>query len=434
MQFKIHRGTKEIGGSCVEVWTDSSRVVIDFGMPLVFPEKEGFNLKDIKNYSIEQLKGFGLLPDIAGVYPGSDLPVNGLIVSHAHMDHYGLLDFIRPDCKVFLGKATHELINITSVFSGKTREIINCVYFESDKSFLIGDITITPYLMDHSAFDAYGFLIETDGKRVFYSGDFRKHGRKTKAFYWFSHNCPKGVDYLLLEGTSIGRTEKEYITETEIEKTFIDLFKQKKFTMVYSSGQNIDRLVSIYRACKQTGRTFAIDFYTANVLAILGKYASLPFPSNEFPEIKVFFPRRLSDRMVNLGHKELLYRFSHFKITKEEMNSNPESIVMFVRPTMKSDIEHLTGLSGGNFIYSMWSGYLKEKDTAEFIQFIESKGMTMQVIHTSGHADIPTLKEMIAAINPKKIIPIHTFEADQYSNVFPDRLIQIANDKEVLFA
>ena len=39
MKFKIHRGTKEIGGSCVEVWTESTRILLDFGMPLV--EKDG---------------------------------------------------------------------------------------------------------------------------------------------------------------------------------------------------------------------------------------------------------------------------------------------------------------------------------------------------------------------------------------------------------
>ena len=32
--------------------------------------------------------------------------------------------------------------------------------------------------MDHSAFDAYGFLIEGGEKKIFYTGDFRGHGRK----------------------------------------------------------------------------------------------------------------------------------------------------------------------------------------------------------------------------------------------------------------
>jgi len=35
MKFKIHRGTKEIGGSCIEVWTETTRILVDFGMPLV---------------------------------------------------------------------------------------------------------------------------------------------------------------------------------------------------------------------------------------------------------------------------------------------------------------------------------------------------------------------------------------------------------------
>ena len=42
----------------------------------------------------------------------------------------------------------------------------------------IGPFRITPQLVDHSAFDAYALLVEADGKRVYYSGDFRAHGRK----------------------------------------------------------------------------------------------------------------------------------------------------------------------------------------------------------------------------------------------------------------
>jgi hypothetical protein len=34
--------------------------------------------------------------------------------------------------------------------------------------------------MDHSAFDAYGFLISAGDKSLFYTGDFRGHGRKGK--------------------------------------------------------------------------------------------------------------------------------------------------------------------------------------------------------------------------------------------------------------
>ena len=42
MHFKIHRGTQEIGGSCVEIWTDTTRILVDFGMPLVEKDRSEF--------------------------------------------------------------------------------------------------------------------------------------------------------------------------------------------------------------------------------------------------------------------------------------------------------------------------------------------------------------------------------------------------------
>ncbi len=54
MRFQIHRGTREIGGSCVEIWTESTRLVVDFGMPLVNPDKTQFNSRAIKNLSVTE--------------------------------------------------------------------------------------------------------------------------------------------------------------------------------------------------------------------------------------------------------------------------------------------------------------------------------------------------------------------------------------------
>jgi ribonuclease J len=93
---------------------------------------------------------------------------------------------------------------------------------ESGKSFHCGDFKITPYLMDHSAFDSYAFLVEVDGKSLIYSGDFREHGRKQKAFQWFLDHAPENIEVLLLEGTVLdrglkGEGIKEYKSETEIE-------------------------------------------------------------------------------------------------------------------------------------------------------------------------------------------------------------------------
>ena len=213
VKFKIHRGTKEIGGSCVEVWTKSTQIIIDFGMPLVNPDQTQFDSKAIKGSSIDELIVKGILPDIDGLYDESGS--TALVLSHAHQDHFGLISYVNENHQIYLGRATLKLIEITSIFTNQDWAIKNPRHFEPGKSFFIGDIEITPYLMDHSAFDAYAFLIKADGKSLFYSGDFRIHGRKTKAFGWFSYNTEQNIDYLLLEGTTFGRVNKPFPTEDD---------------------------------------------------------------------------------------------------------------------------------------------------------------------------------------------------------------------------
>ncbi len=288
--------------------------------------------------------------------------------------------------------------------------------------------------MDHSAFDAHAFLIKADEKSIVYSGDFRIHGRKTKAFDWFSHNVETNVDYLLLEGTSIGRVDKNFLTEIEIETEFVNTFKESKgINLIYTSGQNIDRLVSIYRACKRTGKTLAIDFYIANVLKDLSEFGAIPYPSKNFPEIKVFFPYRLSKMISNKGNEKLLYRFKDYKITKEQIDKQYEKIVMIVRPSMLKDLEHIKNLENGCFIYSMWEGYKKENTTEKFIYFLVGKGMSEKQIHTSGHADIAALKRMVEVLKPKNLVPIHTFEADEYEKIFAGtKVLRISDNEAVL--
>ena len=70
MRFKIHRGANEIGGSRVEVWTDSARIVIDLGMPLVNPDRTPFDTWKAEKRSTEELIRENILPDIPSLVPG----------------------------------------------------------------------------------------------------------------------------------------------------------------------------------------------------------------------------------------------------------------------------------------------------------------------------------------------------------------------------
>ena len=426
MKFKIHRGTKEIGGSCVEIWTENTRILIDFGMPLVEKDGREFDFRKYKSLNVNELVNKGILPDIQGLYDKLKNPIDAVVISHPHQDHYGLTNFISEDMQYYLGEATHKIIELNNLFTPQEIHLKNITYFEKEKTFKVGDISITPYWADHSAFDAYSFFVEANGKSLFYSGDFRSHGRKAKAFYWFTHNAPQNVDYLLLEGTTISRVIKPFKTEYEIENELVNLFKnQGKINLIYTSGQNIDRLTSIYRACKRTGKIFVVDVYIAKVLKELSKFVGIPYPSEEFKNLKVMFPFFLSKRLKNEGNEKILYQFKKYKITKEEISNQSDKIVMIVRPSMQKDLEKTNGIFNGNLIYSMWEGYLTSSSTKKFIDFLKKRNFTIHKIHTSGHADTKTLKLMVEAIKPKNIVPIHTFEGDKYKYIFKETVIEL---------
>lgn len=431
MNFKIHRGTQEIGGSCVEVWTDTTRIVVDIGMPLVVADGQEFDFKQYENLSTRELVKQGILPAIDGLYGNSNSKVDGILISHYHQDHHGFLSYADPSIPVFIGEATKSILEFSEEFFNGGKLKNEFITFNKDKAFPIGDITITPYWMDHSAFDAYGFLIEANGKSLFYSGDFRAHGRKSKVFQWFLRNAPQNVDYLLMEGTTIGRKQQSFPSEEDLENNFIDVFRSTQgINLINTSAQNIDRLVTIYRACKRTGKTMVIDVYTAAIMKEMSQYASIPFPSSSFPEVKVMYPYFLSRMIADRIGKEFLYQFKPHKISKEEVSERKKDIVFLIRPSMKSDLDHIDGMENGSFIYSMWNGYLEQPKTKAFVDYLKTKGFVFHQIHTSGHADVATLQQMVKAMNPKNLVPIHTFDGDDYKNIFTSTNVRRALDRE----
>ncbi|MCF7859976.1 MAG: MBL fold metallo-hydrolase [Candidatus Cloacimonetes bacterium] len=433
MNYKIHRGTQEIGGSCVELWTENTRILLDFGMPLVEKDGSEFNFKKYEKLDSVELISKGVLPNIKGLYKNEDPEVDAIIITHPHADHYGFLDYIHEDIPVYMGEATHKLIELSNIFLPQNINLENVCYYKKDEPFKVGDINITPYGMDHSAFDAYALLVEADGKRLFYSGDFRSHGRKGNVFQRFLNNPPKNIDHLLMEGTTIGRGKQISRTEVDIENEMYEKFKEPgKLNLVYASGQNIDRIVSIYKACKKAKKTLVMDVYVANIMKTLSEFASLPHPSSRFKDIKVCFPYFTGKRLKRQNREDLMYKFKSYKVTRQEIDQDPSKYVMIVRGSMQKELDLMENIDGGNFIYSMWEGYLKKKNTKEFVEHMENdKAFNTSIIHTSGHADIQALQELAEAVDPKFIVPIHTFDGDKYKDIFKGQILELKDGEEV---
>lgn len=157
MRVRIHRGAHEIGGSCVEVEAaDGSRVLLDLGRPLE--------------------NGAGAPPPAIPGLTEHDPTLLGLLVSHPHADHYGLVTDLTVDLPVYLGREAAEILEAAAFFSPITHRVTPAGFLIDRTPFTLGPFTITPYLADHSAFDSYSLLVEADGARLFYTGDIRGHG------------------------------------------------------------------------------------------------------------------------------------------------------------------------------------------------------------------------------------------------------------------
>ena len=98
MHACIHRGIKQIGGSCVEVESGGQRLLVDFGLPLDAEENH-------RQY----------IPSIAGL-DGSDPSFLGVLISHPHLDHFGLLAHISEKIPVAMGAATRRILEAAAPF------------------------------------------------------------------------------------------------------------------------------------------------------------------------------------------------------------------------------------------------------------------------------------------------------------------------------
>lgn len=259
----VHRGTRTIGGSCIEIAApDGRRLVLDAGRPLDVPR------------------------DATGLLPATlDLSRPATVLfSHAHLDHWGLIDELPADWPIWTGEKAAELMRLSAaLFGGGVKRPIT-TWNSRSKAFAIGAFTVTPYLTDHSAPDAYMLLIEAQGRRILYSGDFRAHGRKARLVEAMIASPPQRIDALVMEGTNIG-ADKPVIGEAELEQRFVELAgKTPRHVFVQWSAQNVDRTVTLFRTALRTGRMLVVDLYGADVLRRIAGGTRLPVPGPGFPE------------------------------------------------------------------------------------------------------------------------------------------------------
>lgn len=411
MNLNIHRGTNQIGGSCLEIATGTTRILLDIGLPLDFSKQSVVEQQSI----VEQAKDW-------------TIGVDAISISHYHQDHHGLLSKVQPDVPIFVTAGAEKMFKMNAVFmKPHVTSIENLLLIEPERMLSpaipvqIGDITVTAFTVDHSAYDACSFLIESGSKRVLYSGDLRLHGVKGVLY----RKLPCEVDYLVLEGTNIEKG-KVIRTEKRAKDELIELFNQdlNRLNFIWCSGQNIDRLVNIFSASRATRKTMVVDVYVAAILQEIHQLND-KIPSVESHGLRVLYTHGSNDD----DQAEYYLRFNKNRILPSEILKNPERFVVIIRPSMLPFLKKNLTVPTANIITSLWKNY--EETEKDFFSWVDFNGYHRRHIHTSGHADRESLAMIAEFINPKKIIPIHTEKKEQFLDLFGEKTV-LLDDNEIL--
>jgi len=348
----FYGGVKEIGGNKILLEDDKKSLFLDFGYP--YGKYRDFYeeyLKPRAGAGLLDLLVMGIIPPLEGIYRHdleiSDLwppfrqkecyrrleKVDGILLTHAHLDHSGHISLLDENIQVY-ATATTAFIAKAMQDSGKADFDQQVCYFSpkvqdsppglkqvahittrtanQQRHFCIADrkpealspeavnfwrqgfwektpkqkeliscaledhthcsFRLRYFPVDHSIPGACAWGIETNSGWVIYSGDLRLHGKRRKLTEAFIREAAQlQPKALILEGTNVGRETN--VAEREVYENALKAIANSPGLVIADfSPRDVDRLLTFLDIAKETRRKLAIlpkDAYLLKTMRLL---------------------------------------------------------------------------------------------------------------------------------------------------------------------
>ncbi len=473
VSLTFYGGVNQIGGNKILLEGKETKIFLDFGMN--FDEHGKFFTEYMpprKCTCLRDMINLGFLPDMKGLYrrdyckhmgldKGGENSIDGVLITHAHMDHVGYVHHLRKDMPVYMSRETKAVADLfTRTGAGGFTEFSevkpsfqllpkkrgdgfkrrdardgteerNIKQFTYGKSFRIGEFEIVPCRVDHSLPGATAYIIHTDEGTIVYTGDLRFHGRHGEWTRDFVEKAEKSEpEVLLSEGTRIER--KKSTTEEDVQRRSTEAIKGKNGLAIANFPiRDTDRLLTFYKTAVSNNRKLVIEVRQALLLDLLRDAGVDELPETTDENIRIFYPKKgwgligrndFPPGQVKGDYKlawEREYLDSKNIITAEEIGKNQENYVMFLNYFQLNNLLDIPLKKGSVHIRSMCEPFneemeLDQKRIDNWLKFLNL--YPEHKIHSSGHASGPDIFKMIKTIKPKKLFPIHTEHPEMFTS------------------
>lgn len=430
ISLTCYGGVGEIGGNKILLEDGGTRLMFDFGTP--FGQRYKYfeeYLKPRSGAGLLDILELGLLPPLQGIYredldPKGDfmgrfrshrhyreLSLDGVLISHAHVDHSGYVSFLRGDTPIyttamtaFIAKAMQDtgqsdfekevcylnprqdsgdgylaaaprghylgrpFVFINGFPEDKQAETFWARSRASTKKLelphsmpvpdRVGALALRYFPVDHSIFGASAFAVETSEGWVAYTGDLRLHGRDREKTERFIREVQKLQPLALLcEGTRAG--EAPGTSEDQVADNVRRALGEAKGLVVADFGpRNVERLITFLDVAGDAGRSLVIltkDAYLLDAMHLADP--AMPCPM-ETPALRLYQDLKDEPRSWEKG---VLERYASRMVDAGSVRRSPGDYVLCFSFW---DIKNLIDIrpQGGTYIYSSSEAYNEEQE------------------------------------------------------------------------
>jgi len=379
-------GMEEVGRNMTVFEYGKDIVILDMGIQ--FPE--------------EDMPGIDYIIPSISYLKGKEKNIRAVIFSHGHLDHIGAAPLLLP--KLGFPPVMGRDLTIAMIkkrmedFEKNSAKRLDIIKINSvNDRFNLGKFRIGFFNIEHSIVDAVGVIINTPQETVIHPGDWTMEKNPVSGQSLTYNHLAKlpRPKILMLESLGATNTSPKMVSEKEMHNNLERLIAEAKGKVIIGTfASQIKRIGYLLEYAKQIGKKVALDGYSmklnveiARELGYIKNAKETIIPINnisKYPDEKIIVictgaqgeGNAVLSRIVSDSHK-------YIKIRKNDTIIFSSSVI----PGNERTIQRL-----------------KDNLYRKCDNVVHSDIMD---VHTSGHCNSESIKEIIKQIRPDFFLPVY---------------------------